>query len=93
VGTLAGSEPDAGTAVIEVKGKQITFAVGDELPIATRVSLAKVLPTRVVLDNNGAYELLKLFADPYSVFWANREARDGSPEPGIKTAHFGDRAG
>ncbi|MBT7340974.1 MAG: hypothetical protein HN853_07730, partial [Halieaceae bacterium] len=64
VGTLAGSEPDAGTAVIEVKGKQITFAVGDELPIATRVSLAKVLPTRVVLDNNGAYELLTLFADP-----------------------------
>ena len=63
VGTLAGSEADEGTAVIEVKGKQATFAVGDELPISARVRLAKVLPTRVVLDNNGTYELLNLFED------------------------------
>ena len=63
VGTLAGSEPDEGTAVIEVKGRQATFAVGDELPISARVRLAKVLPTRVVLDNNGTYELLNLFDD------------------------------
>ncbi|MDG1065237.1 MAG: type II secretion system protein N [Luminiphilus sp.] len=68
VGTLAGSVPDAGTAVIEVKGRQMTFAVGDELPIASRVRLAKVLPTRVVLDNNGAYELLKLFDEPTAFF-------------------------
>ena len=63
VGTLAGGEPNEGTAVIEVKGRQATFAVGDELPISTRVRLAKVLPTRVVLDNNGTYELLNLFED------------------------------
>lgn len=68
VGILAGSEPDAGTAVIEVKGRQETFSVGDELPIGTRVRLAKVLPTRVVLDNNGTYELLELFKDSASLF-------------------------
>jgi general secretion pathway protein C len=63
VGTLADSEPDAGTAIIEVAGKQAAFAVGDELPISARVRLAKVLQTSVVLDNNGTYELLKLFKD------------------------------
>ena len=68
VGTLAGTEPDMGTAVIEVKGRQITFAVGDELPIAARVRLAKVLPTRVVLDNSGTYELLQLFDETSTSF-------------------------
>jgi general secretion pathway protein C len=84
VGTLAGSEPDAGTAVIEVKGKQITFAVGDELPIATQVSLAKVLPTRVVLNNNGAYELLKLFADPTASFGLIEKPVSVTPSQGSK---------
>lgn len=73
VGTLAGNEPDAGTAVIEVKGRQVTFSVGDELPIGTRVRLAKVLPTRVVLDNNGTYELLELFEDSASLFVPNEK--------------------
>jgi general secretion pathway protein C len=84
VGTLAGSEPDVGTAVIDVKGKQITFAVGDELPIATRVSLAKVLPTRVVLDNNGAYELLKLFDDPTASFGLIEKPATVAPSQGSK---------
>lgn len=80
VGTLAGSEPDAGTAVIEVKGRQVTFSVGDELPIGTRVRLAKVLPSRVVLDNNGTYELLELFEDSASLFVPNEKPRPTSAD-------------
>jgi len=67
VGTLAESGSERGTAVIEVKGQQRTFAVGDRLPIGTAVNLAKVLSTRVVLDNNGTYELLTLFDEALEV--------------------------
>ena len=63
VGTLAESGNELGTAVIEIRGQQKPYRVGDELPIGGKVSIAKVLPQRVVLDNNGTYELLNLFDD------------------------------
>ena len=76
VGTLAESGSDLGTAVIEIKGLQRPFRVGDDLPVNGSVSLAKVLPERVVLDNNGTYELLRLFDDSGATF---RVDRSGSP--------------
>ena len=62
-GILASSDDGLGKVVIEASGKQQHYAVGDKLPAAGRVSLAKVMPRQVVLDNNGTYELLSLFED------------------------------
>ncbi len=52
-----------GHAIIEHKKQQAVYRVDDKLPVSGRVTLAKVLPDRVVLDNGGTYELLKLFED------------------------------
>ncbi len=60
-GVVASSDPDIAQAVIEHKNKQARYRIGDKLPVGGRVSVAKILADRVVLDNAGKYELLKLF--------------------------------
>lgn len=60
-GIVASSEAGLGQAVIEKSGNQGLYQVGDELPVNGEVTLAKVLPNQVVLDNAGRYELLTLF--------------------------------
>lgn len=60
-GIVASTEDGLGTAIIESKSSQSNYAVGDTLPVAGSVTVAKVMPTQVVLDNNGTYELLVLF--------------------------------
>jgi general secretion pathway protein C len=50
-----------GRAIIEYQNQQAVYAVGDKLPVAGQVKLAKVMPQQVVLDNGGTYELLELF--------------------------------
>lgn len=60
-GVAASPMEGLGSAVIEVRGQQAVFAVDDPLPLPGRVVLAKVLPDRVVLDNAGTYELLRLY--------------------------------
>ncbi len=60
-GVVASSEEGLGYAVIEHKSKQDIYAVEDKLPLSGRVTLAKVMPRQVVLDNGGTYELLELF--------------------------------
>ncbi len=60
-GILASSEDGQGTVIIAAKGAQANYTVGDKLPAAGSVSLAKVMAKQVVIDNNGTYELLKLF--------------------------------
>jgi len=61
VGVLAARSDGLGQAVIQHRQHQTIYRVGDALPVSGRVSLAKVLADRVVLDNNGTYELLKLY--------------------------------
>ena len=93
VGTLAESGNELGTAVIEIRGQQKPYRVGDELPIGGKVSIAKVLPQRVVLDNNGTYELLNLFDDAAPVIAVgaarepiqNRSEASRAPPPGGAT--------
>jgi general secretion pathway protein C len=63
VGTLVTSTDGLGTAVIEARKTQSTYAVGDSLPVSGDVTLAKVLTKQVVLNNGGRYELLTLFED------------------------------
>lgn len=60
-GIVASTEDGLGTAIIETKNSQSAYAVGDTLPVSGSVTVAKVMPAQVVLDNNGTYELLTLF--------------------------------
>lgn len=60
-GIVASTEDGLGSAMIEAKGQQVLYVVGDKLPASGKVSLAKVMAQQVVIDNNGIYELLRLF--------------------------------
>ena len=60
-GVVASTEDGLGHAIIEHKSRQEVYAVEDVLPVAGKVTLAKVMPQQVVLDNGGTYELLTLF--------------------------------
>ncbi|MFK7977616.1 MAG: type II secretion system protein GspC [Halioglobus sp.] len=62
-GIVASSEDGLGHAVIEHNRKQAVYAVEDKLPVSGKVTVAKVMPRQVVLNNRGTYELLKLFDD------------------------------
>ena len=60
-GIVASTEDGLGHAIIEHKSRQAVYAVEDKLPVPGRVSLAKVMPRQVILDNGGTYERLELF--------------------------------
>ncbi|MDO8862203.1 type II secretion system protein GspC [Haliea sp. E1-2-M8] len=59
-GIIAFNDDGAGSAIIEHRGRQDVYSVDDTLPVSARVTLAKVMPSQVVLDNGGTYELLLL---------------------------------
>jgi general secretion pathway protein C len=60
-GIVASTSDGLGNAMIEARNKQELYAVGDDLPANGKVTLAKILPKQVVIDNNGTYELITLF--------------------------------
>ena len=60
-GIVALTEDGLGSAVIRVNGAEQVYAVGDSLPASGQVTLAKVMPQTIVIDNNGTYELLTLY--------------------------------
>jgi general secretion pathway protein C len=60
-GIVAFAEDGLGSAVIRASGAEQVYAVGDSLPASGQVTLAKVLPQTIVIDNNGTYELLTLY--------------------------------
>ena len=62
-GIVASTADGLGSAMIEAREKQELYSVGDDLPANGKVSLAKILPKQVVIDNNGTYELITLFDD------------------------------
>lgn len=80
-GVVSVSEDGLGHAMIEHKSKQDVYAVGDKLPVGKGVTLAKVLPHGVVLDNRGTYELLNLFEDSPLLGQVSREASAPAPKP------------
>lgn len=53
------AKPEAGTAVIEHRGTEASYAVGDMLD-GTRAKLHQVLDDRVLLEQNGRFETLML---------------------------------
>ena len=62
-GIMASTADGLGSAMIEARKKQELYSVGDDLPANGKVTLAKILPKQVVIDNNGTYELITLFDD------------------------------
>ena len=63
-GIVASTEDGTGSAVIKSGAAEQVYAVGDALPASGQVVLAKVMPQQVVIDNNGTYELIKLYEGP-----------------------------
>ncbi len=88
-GIIASSDVDSARAIIESKKKQEQYAVGDELPVSGRVTIAKILADRVVLDNSGRYELLLLF-DESTISSTPMESAKAE-QPGRRLDRRGDR--
>ena len=63
-GIVASAEDGLGSAVIKAGASEQVFDVGDSLPASGRVVLAKVMAEQVVIDNNGTYEVIKLYDKP-----------------------------
>lgn len=84
-GVVSSSDDGAGYAMIEHGGEQAVYAIGDPLPVPGRVLLAKVLPSRAVIDNAGSYELLRLFEDSDLFGQTARPERD-RPDTAARSA-------
>ena len=85
-GIVASTADGLGSAMIEARKKQELYSVGDDLPANGKVTLAKILPKQVVIDNNGTYELITLFDDigivgivPSTAPAARSESSEGAP--------------
>ncbi|NND67190.1 MAG: type II secretion system protein GspC [Halioglobus sp.] len=81
-GIVASTEDGLGHAIIEYQSRQDVYAVEDKLPVPGRVTLAKVMPQQVVINNGGTYELLKLFDK--SALASQVPAPRPRPEPAAK---------
>jgi general secretion pathway protein C len=77
-GVVASTEDGLGHAIIEHQNKQEVYAVEDQLPVSG-VTLAKVMPGQVVLDNSGTYELLRLFEENEFDKQVQEQARRPTP--------------
>lgn len=62
-GVIGSSDEPSARAIIADGENQEIYAIGDELPVGREVTLAKVLGTRVILNNDGRYESLWLYPD------------------------------
>lgn len=58
-GVVSTSEEDQGTAIIENRGKQATYAIGEKID-GTNATLAQVHSDRVIIKNGGRHETLML---------------------------------
>lgn len=81
-GLISSTNQDEARAVIADGNSQALYSIGEKLPQGNNVKLAKILPQRVILDNNGRYESLWLYSEEDfkgSAAYANY--RDNTPEP------------
>ncbi|UZJ43509.1 type II secretion system protein GspC [Marinimicrobium sp. C6131] len=62
-GVMGSNDEKAARAIIADGKNQALYAPGDELPVRGNVTLEKVLPLRVILNNAGRYESLWLYTD------------------------------
>ncbi|RZO79547.1 MAG: type II secretion system protein GspC [Halieaceae bacterium] len=85
-GIAASNDDGRGSAVIKSGAIEQVFSVGDALPASGRVVLAKVMPQQVVIDNNGTYELIKLYDGPGIAVPARPVTRPASGSPASTAA-------
>lgn len=76
MGVFATGGQDKDMAIIANGASQSLYAVGDALPGGANVKLSKVLPDRVLLENNGRFELL----------WLYDESNRSKPQPEAEPA-------
>lgn len=62
-GVIGSSTESAARAIIVAGDKADVYAVGDTLPVGNKVTLAKVLDVRVIINNNGSFESLWMYKD------------------------------
>ena len=78
-GLVASTDEEAGTAVIENRGKQATYAIGDKID-GTNAILSQVHIDRVIIKNGGQHETLMLAGLDFSKQnAANNAARNRQP--------------
>lgn len=66
-GLVYASDEKVARAVIVSNSRQQVYAVGDPIADTNNATLAKILPDRVIINNNGKMEALWLFKDdPYA---------------------------
>ncbi|MEK9988570.1 MAG: type II secretion system protein GspC [Halieaceae bacterium] len=83
-GIVASTDDGLGSAVIKGGNREQVYAVGDQLPVSGKVTLAKVMPRQVVIDNAGTYELIKLYEGPGLVV-PTRATGASRPETAMRT--------
>ena len=83
-GIVASIEDGLGSAVIRTSGAEQVYAVGDGLPAPGQVTLAKIMPHSIVIDNNGTYELLTLY-DGASLIVPTTPSREQRATPSDRT--------
>ncbi len=62
-GIIGSSDQSTARAIIADGDKQALYALNDKLPGGNRVSLAKVMHDKVILNNAGRFESLPLYGD------------------------------
>ena len=78
VGLVYSPDTSLARAMIEYQQTQDQYIVGDELPVAGKVSVAGIMADRVILDNQGEYELLLLFDETPGI--ASRASSEAAAE-------------
>ena len=61
VGVINASDPKEGFAIMQYSGETSLIKVGQAIPVGNDIFLAKVLIDRVIINNRGTFESLKLF--------------------------------
>lgn len=62
-GLFYSNDENVARAVIATSDRQQVYSVGDTIPMGNKVTVAKILPDKVIISNNGKPETLWLFKD------------------------------
>lgn len=85
-GVIGSTTESAARAIIVAGDKADVYAVGDTLPVGNKVTLAKVLDVRVIINNNGNFESLWMFKDdPNAPKLTNSHFVPPAPNTGVQS--------
>lgn len=61
IGVVLAENTRFSRAILNLQGRQESFAIGDVLPAGRAVNLVKVLSDRIIIDNAGRFEYINLY--------------------------------